>query len=438
MILDEQVPEIAAYRAAEHELSVEARNEWAHLVVFGGNQDLPVHDWFRFKEGFSAALLGSIVDEVAERLPRQDLVVLDPFCGVGTTLLSAQALYPRIGSVVGIECNPFIRFVARTKLRWSEMNPVSLVADGLRSIAKSADLQPRLPSLSSIRQGRCISVHVARRLAAIAEAANRVGENRDFVKLGLAASVEALSRIRRDGRALRIIPKPIRPIQPTLRRAWAAMAEGVMSLRSSQGGSQAKCLVVLGDGRDPGACGIAEGSVDLILTSPPYPNNIDYTEVYKLELWLLGFVSSAAEFLALRRATFRSHPTYDKTGGVPADFEDELRRGSLRRLLGGLVTRLENSPDAWRGRLLTAYFGDLWSSVRQFKKAMSSRGVAVFVVGNSLHGTDFPALVATDLVLAQIVACHGMTAHISAARGLKRRLSGNHFLRESVVIAKKG
>jgi hypothetical protein len=437
MILDEQIPEIGAYRDAERNLPIRTCEHWAPLVVFAGNQDLPVHRWFRFKEGFSESLFRSIFHELGEALPGREVTVLDPFCGVGTTLLSAQAFSSKTIHAVGIERNPFIHFVAQTKLRWPEMNAGSLVADGVRAIRLSGNLNSELPSLSSIRKGRCVSIHVGRRLAAIAKAANQVGDNRDFVRLGVAANIEGLSRVRRDGRALRIVTKPIRRIEPALRGTWAAMAHDVMSLSQPQQERRSTCAVILGDGRNPATSGIADGSVDLIVTSPPYPNNIDYTEVYKLELWLLGFVVSGADFLALRRSTFRSHPTYEKTHGVPPEFDDGLRRGPLRSLLGGLLRRLEDTSDAWRGRLLAAYFGDMWTTIRNLKGTLSNNGRAVMVVGNSLHGTEIPALVATDLILAQIAECHGMKAQISVARALKRRLSGNHFLRESVVIMKK-
>jgi hypothetical protein len=437
MILDEQIPEIGAYRDAERNLPIRTCDHWAPLVVFGGNQGLPVHSWFRFKEGFSESLLRSIFNEVGEALPRREVTVLDPFCGVGTTLLSAQTFSSRTIHAVGIERNPFIHFVAQTKLRWPEMNAGSLVADGLRAITLSDTLHSELPSISSISKGRCVSIHIARRLTAIAEAANQVGDNRDFVRLGVAANIEGLSRVRRDGRALRIVSKPIRRIEPALRGTWAAMANDVILLKQSHSQARSTCKVILGDGRNPVSSGIADGSVDLIITSPPYPNNIDYSEVYKLELWLLGFVSSGPDFLALRRSTFRSHPTYEKTDGVPPEFNDELRGGTLRTLLGGLLRRLEDSSDAWRGRLLAAYFGDMWRTIRNLKRTLSKNGIAVMVVGNSLHGTDIPALVATDLILAQIAECHGMATRISVARSLKRRLSGNHFLRESVVIMRK-
>jgi DNA modification methylase len=44
----------------------------------------------------------------------------------------------------------------------------------------------------------------------------------------------------------------------------------------------------------PVHCHGESADFDLILTSPPYPNNIDYSEVYKLELWLLGFIDKQA------------------------------------------------------------------------------------------------------------------------------------------------
>jgi hypothetical protein len=89
--------------------------------------------------------------------------------------------------------------------------------------------------------------------------------------------------------------------------------------------------------------------------------------------------------------------------------------------------------------LLRAYFADLWASLAGFYKLLRVGGYAVLTVGNSLHGVGgFPFLVPTDLILAKIATIHGFEVkQISVARNLKRRLSGNHFLRESVVVLKK-
>ena len=107
--------------------------------------------------------------------------------------------------------------------------------------------------------------------------------DRNALLLGLAASIEPLSKVRKDGRALRIVAKSPIDFEGTVRARWQEIA-GDVSSQSAAFKTKTKMTVVQGDGRRPIEAGVAANSVDLIVTSPPYPNNIDYTEVYKLEL----------------------------------------------------------------------------------------------------------------------------------------------------------
>ncbi len=98
--------------------TVDRRTDYGRLVVPNGNAGEPFHRWFHLKEAFSAKLLGRVVkdDGLADR---ERLVLLDPFSGGATTLLSGLLGSPGwSGSVagVGVERNPFLRFVAATKL----------------------------------------------------------------------------------------------------------------------------------------------------------------------------------------------------------------------------------------------------------------------------------------------------------------------------------
>jgi SAM-dependent methyltransferase len=436
MILDEQIPELLNYKEYESSIVLQQCSAFASSVAFRGNDDVPVHSWFRFKEGFSAGLLQQLLSKLGYRTNAQ-LRILDPFCGVGTSLLSAQLLDGFRIEAVGIERNPFIAFVARTKLRWSGLRTESFLVEGRKAVAMS-EVCHALPELSSIRTGRCISKHMAGRLLGICQALDPSWENYSFLKLGLAAAVEPLSKIRRDGRALRIVEKPYQRADQLLGTIWNSMARDVLALSGAPFKQKNRCSVLLGDGRVPSEYGIESESIDLVITSPPYPNNIDYSEVYKLELWLLGFVSSHSEFLALRHSTFRSHPTHNKTTLQPAEFIRELRLGSLRVPLGELLDRIETFEHGWRAKLLESYFSDCWKALANYYEALRPGGRAVFVVGNSLHGTDVPALVATDLILCKIGEVLGFEVeNILVARGLRRRLSGNHFLRESIVVLRK-
>ena len=46
---------------------------------------------------------------------------------------------------------------------------------------------------------------------------------------------------------------------------------------------------------------------DLVVFSPPYPNSFDYTDIYNVELWALGYLGSSADNRKLRGETLRSH-----------------------------------------------------------------------------------------------------------------------------------
>jgi len=297
----------------------------------------------------------------------KELSILDPFTGVGTTLLAAEQLaaderHAQINAT-GIERNPFIYFTAATKLSWKKVQFQHLLQAGERAIIRADKMCADLPELSSIRTGRCISQYVSKRLLTIQQAIREIteGATRDAIILGVAASIEPLSKIRKDGRALRIVRKSHPQVRTVLMNKWAEIQADCERRAKATMSPTFRATLISGDGRDLRAAGISDGTIDLVFTSPPYPNNIDYTEVYKLELWLLGFIRSEKEFLALRKTTFRSHPTC-AAPDPGMTFNAELKNGTLRCLLGPVLERAEAQP--WRHRLFEGYFSDMWKRSR--------------------------------------------------------------------------
>ena len=441
MIRDAVLPELSFFRKAEKRSRFEQSSQYEGLVVPSANDRSPVHRWFRFKESFSADLLRVVLEDLNPR--RRKLRLLDPFCGVGTTLIAAQELQLKGYDITatGIERNPFIAFVAKTKASWPTMSRRVLrdaSLDVLEYARASTNTLP-LPNNSSFLSSRCITPYMTRRLLQTAQAIRNHGRsvNHEALLLGLASAIEPVSKTRKDGRALRIVVKPRTTMTSVLNERWDAIIEDVGLMQNALAATRIP-TVLFGDGRRPTSLGIAERSQDLVFTSPPYPNNIDYTEVYKLELWLLGHVTNASEFLQLRRQTFRSHPT----SGLEAPSESFMsasRRGRLGSLLSPIVDRIAALEEPWRLRVLLAYFSDLWTTLEECRRVLRKNGHAIFVVGNSLHGAAAnPYLIPTDLVLGAIAEKVGFQVERTiAARSLKRRLSGNHFLRESLVILRK-
>ena len=116
MISDSQLPELSRFKEVEATLHLRFDPTFANCVVPLGNERLPVHRWFRFKESFSADFTRTLLSLLRPGLGRS-LRLLDPFCGVGTALVASQELAAAGYSIdaTGIELNPFIAFAAEDK-----------------------------------------------------------------------------------------------------------------------------------------------------------------------------------------------------------------------------------------------------------------------------------------------------------------------------------
>jgi hypothetical protein len=286
MIEDSDLPELDTYRRFERRLPFAIDLSYGPYVSPARNENAPVHRWFRYKESFSAGLLKIVVEELAPDLGHQ-FRLLDPFCGVGTALVSSQQLGAQGYEIAatGIEQNPFSAFAACTKVNWSSVAGDRLIEMGTQILASPPVSQSRVPELSSLRTGRCMTRTMVRKIVDVRDALLRIEDvgMRNTLLLGLAGAVEPVSKVRKDGRALRIVEKSHPPLARILNQRWsdmsydAALLQDLLPIPSLP-------TVVAGDGRMPSSS-LPAGSAnfDLILTSPPYPNNIDYSEVYKLE-----------------------------------------------------------------------------------------------------------------------------------------------------------
>ncbi|HET8679813.1 MAG TPA: hypothetical protein VFM39_06805, partial [bacterium] len=283
------------------------------LFQFESNLTRPIHRWYKFKEGFSADLVTHLLNEYFRPIST-NLSLLDPFCGVGTSLLAVEELGLSFNlrqiTLRGVEVNPYIHFVASTKLNWDRYNPVAM----LRAAEKATNgmvlrQKPIRPTLSTMRNARFISATSLGRLVELRDKIRVASKGRPELRpllLGFAAVAEDFFNLRKDGRALRYVQKETAvSLERALDDRWRDMIEDLQIARPRL---QVDFKVDKGDGRRADRL-YRDRQFHIVLFSPPYLNNIDYTEVYKIESWLLGFLQSREEMLSQRRRTFRSHPS---------------------------------------------------------------------------------------------------------------------------------
>ena len=459
---------------------------YANLVTASTTSTYPVQRWFHFKEAFALDLLETLITQwniESDSVTR----ILDPFCGTGTSILAAQRWAKKLGrddiEVVGLERNPFLHFVAHTKAHWHQYAPDQLRAHSahlLNGVAKP--LPSSLPALSTLHREEVYQPETFRELLGFRSAISQTtGAERAAMLLGYASVLESLSGVRKDGRALRIMKDKSAPksaVAQALNNTWQMFLED--SEAAVEHFHPISSQVLLGNGRTlsleeesnssaPAIEGGAPlfldrncGKFDVVFYSPPYLNNIDYTEVYKIELWMCGFINDAQAFTALRHETMRSHPSIRFRQPVTY-LEDAKTNPALAQAAQTLEELIGAIPDddsahaskhmskERRTALFQGYFDDMYQALKHQKQVLRPGGWIFCVVGNSMHGakkapgedvSESRVPVASDLIIALLAEAVGLEVQaIEVARlltrNLKRETPGRHLRRESIVVMRK-
>ena len=80
-------------------------------VNYTDDMSTPIQRWYRYREGYSTSLVRGIIQRYGTETNK---IILDPFCGSGSTLLEAK----RMGmDSMGFEVNPFACLLSRVKTR---------------------------------------------------------------------------------------------------------------------------------------------------------------------------------------------------------------------------------------------------------------------------------------------------------------------------------
>lgn len=414
--------------------------------------DRRVHRWYRFVLSFPPHLVRHYVGEFG--LDSASLL-LDPFCGTGTTLVEAKKL--GVPSA-GIEAHPFTAFAASVKVDWSPESRELL--EHARGVAEEAQRRlgeqglpdspingavsgsPTRPAglrrLDSERHCLLLSSSISPRpLHKALVLMDVLREQRDdrydaHERLAFAHSVVESSSNLRFGPEVGLgdIKRDAPVIGPWL-SAVTAMAEDLGAVKVMP---RVSSTVYTGDSRRAAEL-VAPRSVDAVLTSPPYPNEKDYTRTTRLESVLLGFVTDRDSLRAVKRGLVRSN-----TRGVfRTDDDDELvsSHPKIAELAEAIETRrLELGKTSGFERLYPRvaklYFGGMLRHLANLRGVLKPGARLAYVVGD--QASYLRVMIRTGQLLGDLAVSLGYELErIDLFRTRCATVTGEQ-LREEVVI----
>jgi DNA modification methylase len=324
---------------------------------------------------FPARMAPELVWDELPKAPSR-LRILDPMMGSGTTLVTAKL---RGHQAVGYDRDPLAVLIARSWL--TNVHPLE-TANKAAEVVKRARARARKMSASEgypraaddetksfVRYWFDSTNRI--QLAALAETISRIHDHslRDLMWCGLSRLIITKNA----GVSLAMDISHSRPHRTYDRAPIRAFANFEWAVRRIIGAApftifdRNKSLATanLGDARQ---LPIDDESVDMVITSPPYLNAIDYVRGHKFSLIWMGH--SIKNLRNLRATTVGTENT-----GKPNETDPETER------LVGLICDVDMLSTRYAG-ILRKYVQDVKAVLSETRRVLRPNGKAVFVIGN--------------------------------------------------------
>ena len=409
-------------------------------TAFTDNRTRLLHRWVPWIAGFS----GSFVEDViVDSSPNgRSLHILDPFAGVGTTLV--EALHQG-HSATGFEINPYAALASRIKCQaagfeleeldwalarmeefaeeeaWRATPPASVPPPGFRSRVPffSASIEPQVLACMDFVQQE--PVKWIRDVVRLALGSVMVGfSNYSYEpSLGTRAGAGKPNVDHADVFAV------MRNKLAEMRHDIAVLQSRLARRRRGPAATVHPCSFMENGGL------VASGTVDLVITSPPYLNNYHYLRNTRPQLYWLQLVRDISDVRAIERQSFgqfwqtvRSGPEVPLSPRLP-ELEEKLRRLRKRN-----VDRGTYGGPGWANYAAT-YFNDCQRFCRTLAPLMRPGGRLMVVIGNSiLQGIEFQ----TDRLFAEVAALEGF--EVVGIHEVRSKRTGNSVVNSAVRVGK--
>lgn len=434
--------------ATSYEARLELELKYAHLltptdefnrklVSYQANKQARLHNWLKYKEGFSAQLVETLLSKFSVG-PGQK--ILEPFAGSATALLVAKDLGI---DAIGVEILPVCHLAWDAKSRyreydvtelrrvkkWIEETPTGFGTAGFPHVAitESAFASEQESKLMwYVEQFQSLEVNDLSRL---------------LLRLVLMSILEDISYTRKDGQYLRWDSRAQKAQNRDARRLakekpsfrafdkgkilevkealLAALSQVINDIQAMQANGELTSRQELIDSTVLEALPkLNDDQFDAVITSPPYCNRYDYTRTYALELAFLGAGEAGVRNLRQEllsctvenRSKLQRLETFYSSIGRRTDFEKVVNavntNPALQEVFGAMQIRGERGDLNNKGviRMVEGYFTELAFVIFELFRVCRVGAHVAIVNDNVRYGGE---IIPVDLLMTNLAADFG-------------------------------
>ena len=406
----------------------------------------PFHDWYNFVLGYTPTFPEYMLNRENIHASGK-AVVLDPFVGSGTTQLVCKL--NGIPSY-GIDANDFMVFAASQKLNWAiNVDKVEELANSIRKLyenkIKLINWSDNTAISEMAKKDRPIAlderyisdkpyIKVLELKKSIQEV-NMSLEYYNFFMFTVSSILVPISNIKYGpGFGVGRKKDDVDVISLFLKKLDIMIKD----LRNvSKNAKNTFSQTLLGDSRQLSK-NIKENSISLIITSPPYPGDHEYTKHSKLELIFNEFATDLSSFRTIKKRMIRGSTT-----NIYKEDEEKLKVQDiieLQNITDEIDTRLK-SDGATSGfeklytKLIWEYFGGMYNTLSESFKVLRPGGKIALLVSDS-HAFKMVHIQTANL-LQKVGEKVGFVNSEILLWQLKNSTSHKYQLRENILILQK-
>lgn len=410
---------------------------------FGHNKQYPLHRWVPWVAGFSANFVHDCLRSYVPPKRRKTAWVLDPFAGVGTTLIEA---FLHGYNVVGFEINPYAVLATKAKLEAAKIAKESL-ADYISRYERFMEQYCGVDASSFVMPHSHVPVgftgrtelyspDVLKKVLFTLDFINSIRNSgvKDLFKLAFGAVMVSFSNYSYEPSLTRraAVGKPLvedADVASILSTKLTAMLDDVVWMQAhiQQLGRAPRYRVIPESILTTATRLLREKSIDIAITSPPYLNNYHYPRNTRPQIHWLGFSNKRGYEGANESQSFgKFWQTVRDLPDVELDFDLPELNDTLQ-----IVRKLNNEKEQYGGRgwanYIATYFNDAHRFCGVLQRLLRPDGVAVIVLGNSIiQGVEVP----TDQIFGRIAGLKGLTFERTIL--LRNKRTGSSIIQSSV------